>query len=119
MERPEPVRWLTTYLDARRLAHQVISDRIRQLRLREHDPTQLDELLAESARITLIDIPGITGTSLQLVRRWGDESLLATEEAEKTLQLLSRELDRIRDDLEHLRQKQREIAAQLQAMLRQ
>lgn len=81
------------------------------------DDEDTQRLLRESARIALDDLRALTAEARGLAARWDEQSLLAREEADRTLQATRAELQRIEPDLQRLRLRQQEIARDLHSRL--
>ena len=103
-----PVARLNRFLAAVRIAHEAIYELHAELVARSAGEARRGELLAESARITLTEVPALTAQARQLAAAWHEQSLLDPARAEHTQRRLAAEL-------EHL-DRQREIARQLQEM---
>lgn len=75
-------------------------------------------LVVESARIALEELSSLTREARRLAALWDEQTLLDPEQASKTLEALHAELERLRPDLNALRARHREIAAELSRRLR-
>jgi hypothetical protein len=91
-DRPEEIERLKDILRGAGLAHEVIFDLHR--RLLDSDPSRTDslELVAESARIATVRLPQLTAGLRGLASRWDEQSLPGPEAANRTAELLAREL---------------------------
>jgi len=65
----------------------------------------------------LDDLRALTAEARGLAAQWDEQSLLAREEADRTLQAVRAERERIEPDLERLRLRQQEIARDLRSRL--
>src|SRR5680860_1386638 len=74
-------------------------------------------LPVRSARIALDHLAALTAQARRLAARWDEQSLLAREEADRTLQGVRAELERIEPDLQRLRARQQEIVRDLRSRL--
>ena len=74
-------------------------------------------LLRESARIALDDLVTLTAPARELAARWDEQALLARGEADRTLQAVHTELERIAPELQRLRARHAEIARDLRSRL--
>jgi hypothetical protein len=112
-ERPEEIERLEEILRGAGLAHEVIFDLHR--RLLDRDPSRTDslELVAESARIVTVRLPRLTAGLRGLAARWDEESLFDPAAADRTAELLARELQAIEPLAGSLTKRQVEIAAAL------
>jgi len=72
--RPEPLWQLDVAFAAATLAHETIYRLHRERIVRGDEPPS--ELLAESARIALHEIPGLLAPATALGSRWEDEAVL-------------------------------------------
>lgn len=115
--RPEPLARLDLVFETARIAHETIFGLHRRLVMLEADDEGTQGLLRESARITLGDLRALTADARGLAARWDEQSLLAREEADRTLQATRAELERLEPDLQRLRLRQQEIARDLHSRL--
>jgi hypothetical protein len=88
----------------------------RELIERDRGSTEQAQLLEESARIAMVELPGLSTSARQLSAKWREQSLLDAKGAERTLAELESELARIETDAESLLDRQIEIAARLNSM---
>jgi hypothetical protein len=116
-DRPEPLARLDLLFEAARIAHEAIFGLHRRLVLLGADNEETRRLLRESARIALDDLRALTAEARGLAAQWDEQSLLAREEADRTLQAVRAERERIEPDLERLRLRQQEIARHLRSRL--
>jgi hypothetical protein len=118
-ERPAPVAALDLLFEAARIAHEASFELHRRLVSLEADDDHTRSLLHESARLALDELPAVTGQARRLADRWHEESLLDPDAADQRLQDLRAELDRLRPDLDRIRDRQREIALELRSRVRE
>lgn len=116
-DRPEPLAGLDLLFSAARIAHEATFDLHGELAALGADDDQTRQLLSESARIALDHLAVLTAQARRLAARWDEQSLLAREEADRTLQAARAELDRIEPDLQRLRARQQEIVRDLRSRL--
>lgn len=112
-ERPEPVASLDLLFEAARIAHEASFELHRRLVKLEADDDHTRDLLHESARLALYDLPAATDQARQLADRWREQSLLDPAAADQRVRDLRAELDRLWPDLDRIRGRQREIARAL------
>jgi len=99
------------------IAHETIYE-LRSVLVGRHLATPMtDALLAESARITLDEIPAITASLRRLGTRWHEQRVLAPETADETAADLDRELARIQSSVQGWLDRQAAIGAELRAAL--
>jgi hypothetical protein len=116
-DRPEELARLDLLFEAVRIAHETTFGLHRRLVALAVDDDDSQRLLGESARIALDDLRALTAEARRLAARWDEQSLLAREEADRTLLTVRAELDRIEPDLRRLRARQQEIARELRSRL--
>jgi hypothetical protein len=114
--RPPAVTQLNSLLGAVTIAHEAIFEMRRELIARDRGNPEQARLLAESARIVTVELPGLSANARRLSARWQERILLDTKAAEETLAELESELARIEPSVESLLNRQREIVAQLKSM---
>ena len=112
-DRPEPLARLDLLFEAARIAHEANFDLHGELAALGADDDSSRDLLRESAHIALSDLVVLTAPARELATRWDEQSLLARDEAERTLQAVRAELERIAPELTRLRARQDEIARDL------
>lgn len=88
-ELPNPIRRLDAVFSASLIAHEAIFEMRRELVGIGRAGRAAAELLEESARLTLIDLPEITVRARRLTARWDEQSLLDPAAAQATLQELA------------------------------
>lgn len=115
-ERPPPIKRLDSMLGAVTIAHEIIFEMRRELITDDRGNPEQARLLAESARIVTVELPGLSATARQLSVRWREQSLLDSKGAEETLAELESELERIEPGIDSLLNRQQEIAAHLRSM---
>lgn len=115
-ECPPAIKRLDSLLGAVTIAHEIIFDIRRELIADDRGNPEQARLLAESAQIVTVELPGLSATARQLSARWREQSLLDSKGAEQTLAELESELARIEPSVDSLLNRQREIAAQLRSM---
>jgi hypothetical protein len=115
-ERPPAIERLDSLLGAVTIAHEIIFEARRELITEDRGAPEQARLLAESAKIVTVNLPGLSATARQLSVRWQEQSLLDSKGAEETLVELESELARIEPHVDSLLDRQREIAAQLRSM---
>jgi hypothetical protein len=116
-ELPVPIRRLDSLFSAALIAHEAIFEMSRELTASGRVEETAAELLAESARIALTDLPAMAARACDLTARWEEQSLLDPTAAERTAELLDAELGRIEPEVQMLMERQRHIAARLRSML--
>lgn len=116
-DRPEPLFRLDLVFEAARIAHETAFGLHRRLVALGADDEDTRRLLGESARIALDELRILTVRARRLAAQWDEQSLLAREQADRTLRAVRTELERIEPDLERLRARQQEIARELRAWL--
>ena len=114
---PAPIRRLDSLFSAALIAHEAIFEMRRELVAGGQADATAAKLVAESARITLTDLPAIAAGPRDLAARWEEQSVLDPRTAERTAEALAAELDRIEPELKRLMERQRQIAVQLRSML--
>lgn len=117
--RPESVTRLATVLAAARIAHEAIFELHRRLSAAGRGGTRPRELLAESARIVLSDLPEALAEALRLQALWSEKSLLDPAEADRVSQEFAAELERAEPRVRRLLARQRELASELHSLLRE
>jgi hypothetical protein len=115
--RPEQVERLEAIQGGAKIAHEVMFDVHRELLEREPARTDSAKLLAESAQIAAMHLPGLTVRLRRLAARWDEENLLDPAAAEETAQQIATEFAAIQPRLKTLIARQREIGARLRALL--
>jgi len=116
-ERPPALARLDSFLAASVIAHEATFDLHRELAELGRVGADADELLVESARLTLRELPRTVGEARRLAATWRDQSMLDPAVAATTLEVLVGELDRIEPAMRDLLKRQREIAERLRSML--
>jgi hypothetical protein len=116
-ERPEPLKQLDAYFAAATIAHEYIADLHLELaRLnQDNDPTR--GLLREAADAALTRMPELTRELRRLERLWDEQQLLDPPLAEKTLETIEREFSEVEPELSAIRQRQDEVARELQELV--
>jgi hypothetical protein len=114
--RPPAITRLDSLLGAATIAHEAIFEMRRELIARDQGNPEQARLLAESARIVTIELPGLSAAARRLSAKWREQSLLDSKGAEQTLAELESELARIEPDIDSLLNRQQEIAAQMRSM---
>lgn len=115
-EHPPAIQRLNSLLGAVTIAHEIIFELRRELITSDRGTPEQARLLAESAQIVTVELPGLSATARQLSARWQEQSLLDSKGAEEPLAELESELTRIEPNVDSLINRQREIAAQLRSM---
>jgi hypothetical protein len=115
--RPQPLRRLATIQSAADLAHLAIFDMHRELLGRDDVRAVSAGLLAESAQIATVRLPGLTAPLRRLGARWEEQSLLDPTTANDTADQIIAGFADIEPDLGELLARQREIAACLRELL--
>jgi len=118
-DRPEALARLDLLFSTSRIAHEATFDLHGELVALGADDDQTRELVRESALIALDDLAVLTAQARRLAARWSEQSLLAREEANRTLQAVHAELVRIEPEIRRLRARQQEIARDLRSRLTQ
>jgi len=116
-DRPEPLSRLDLLFETGRIAHEANFDLHGELAALGADDDYSRSLLRESARIALDDLVTLTAPARELAARWDEHALLARGEADRTLQAVHTELERIGPDLQRLRARHAEIARDLRSRL--
>lgn len=116
-ERPRPIERLDSLFRASLIAHEAIFDLHRELVSIGRGTPRSNELLEESARLALRELPGLTARSRRLAGRWEEQSVLDPDASESTLLRLATELERIEPQVQGVVDRQREIAISLRSML--
>jgi hypothetical protein len=116
-EVPEPLLRLEALIAAQRIAHETIYEFQHALADVNRATSRSADLLAESTRITLRDAFVVASTMRQLASRWHEQSVLDPDAAETTAATLEDEFARIEPQLRGFLSRQREIAAELRALL--
>jgi len=116
-DRPEPLSRLDLLFETGRIAHEANFDLHGELAALGADDHYSRSLLRESARIALDDLVTLTAPARELAARWDEQALLARGEADRTLQAVHTELERIGPDLQRLRARHAEIARDLRSRL--
>ena len=118
-DRPEALARLDLLFSTSRNAHEATFDIHGELVALGADDDQTRELVRESALIALDDLAVLTAQARRVAARWSEQSLLAREEANRTLQAVHAELVRIEPEIRRLRARQQEIARDLRSRLTQ
>ncbi len=114
---PKPLARLDEIERTSFIAHETIYE-LRSAIVGRHGATpKTDALLAESARITLDEIPALTASLRRLGTKWHEQRVLAPEAANETAVELDRELERIQASVQARLDRQAAIAAELRAAL--
>lgn len=114
---PTPSRRVDEALAASFIAHEAIFDMHRELVAGGQHRDTARELLAESAQITLEQLPRVTARARELNDRWGEKSVLDPRAAGETLTELEAEVERIEIELAAGLERLREIASRLRELL--
>lgn len=114
---PEALRRLDVLTAAQRIAHETIYDLHDALASAGHDRSKSAELLGESSRVAIRDAFAVTSAMRRLSGRWHEQSVLDPVAAEETASALEAELARVEPQLLSILNRQREIAAELRALL--
>ena len=112
-----PAARLNGYLAAVRIAHEAIYDLSGSVVAGSTEQALARRLLAESARITLTEVPALTMAARRLAEAWHEQSVLDADAAAGTQGRLAEELDRIAPQLRRRIHRQREIARELQQLV--
>lgn len=72
----------------------------RELIARDRGNAEQARLLAESARIVTVELPGVSAAARQLSTKWQEQSVLDAKGAAETLAELEAELVRIEPDID-------------------
>ena len=115
---PEQLERLDAMLGTATLAHETIFRLRRRLLGRESAMTETSQLLAESATIATVRLPGLAVPLRRLGARWDEESLLDPAAASRTAQEIETRFAAVEAEFEMLLARQREIAARLRSLLR-
>lgn len=113
---PTAIKELDLLLQTATITHESVFEIRRELIASDQGNPEQAQLLEESARITTIELPGLSAAARQLSAKWRDQVLLDAEGAAKTLAELKSELARIKVDAESLLNRQQEIAARMDSM---
>lgn len=116
-ERPPAIKRLDSLLSTAMIAHEAIFEMRRELIATDRAAPEQARLLEESARIVTAELPNLSANARRLSAQWGEQSLLDSEGAARTLDELEAELQRIEPSVLSLLNRQREIATQLRSML--
>jgi hypothetical protein len=117
VDRPEALTRLDAFRTTTTIAHEAIFDLHRALVAAGQDDDRTRELLAESARIAVRDLPDLTAPARGMQERWDEQSLLDPARAGDTLRELEAELRRVEPSVRRLLDRQRQIARTLQSLL--
>jgi transposase len=116
-ERPEALTRVDGFLSTSSIAHEAIFDLHRKLASAGRDDPRTRDLLAESARIALQDLPELTAAARRLQVRWDEQSVLDPEHADRTLEAVRSELPRVEPEIRRLLGRQKAIARQLRSLI--
>ncbi len=116
--RSDPQVQLDRLFSTARIAHEAIFDLHGKLSALGAADEHTRELVGESAWIALEELPSVTSRARELAAVWDEQALLDPEQAGRTLEALRDELEQRRSDLNTLRSRHREIAAELSRRLR-
>lgn len=114
---PPPVIRLDGLLATTRIVHEAIYTLHAELISRSHGVARASDLLAEAARIALIDVPQLTSESRRLVRRWREQSVLDPAGALHAIHDLAAALPRVEADIGRRIDRRRKIASDLKSLL--
>lgn len=115
-ERPPAIESLNSFLSTSAITHEVIFDLHRQLASAGRNTQRSAELLNESARLTLRELPSLTARARDLAAQWEEQTLLDSDAAAGTRLQLASELDQIKPKLDSILDRQRAIAASLRSL---
>jgi chromosome segregation ATPase len=116
-ERPEPLKQLDAYFAAATIAHEYIADLHLELARLNQDNDHTRGLLREAADAALTRMPELTRELRRLERLWDEQHLLDPPLAEKTLETIESELSEVEPELSAIRQRQDEVARELQELV--
>jgi hypothetical protein len=116
-DRPEPLELVDRYSRAAQYGHQYAFHVHRQLVELDADGDDMRKLLAESAAITLQEIPALTRGWRTLGREWSEQELLDPLKAGRTARALEVRFTEMGPALEALLVRQDEIVAELVGLL--
>jgi hypothetical protein len=116
-DRPAAITRLNFLLAQATIVHEAIFDLHRRLLVRGRVGTDSAELVAESARIAIVRLPGLAVPLRELAARWDEESLLDRQAADSTAQEIAARLAAVEPEMRSLLAHQSEIAAKLRARL--
>lgn len=117
-DRPEPLELVERYLLSARIGHQYAFSVHRQLVELDADGDHTRKLLAESAAITLQEIPRLTRDWRALEREWSEQELLDPPKAEHTAETLAGRFTELGPALRALLARQDELVAELVRLLK-
>ena len=116
-DRPVAITRLNFLLAEATIAHEAIFDLHRRLLVRGLAGTDSAELVAESAQIATVRLPGLAVPLRGLATRWDEENLLDPQAADSTAQEIAAQLAAVEPEMRSLLARQSEIAAKLRARL--
>jgi hypothetical protein len=108
---------LDGYSRAARVAHEYASRLHRKLVELGGDDDHTRALLRESAALTVEPIPVLVRQVRSREREWEEQDMLDPPAAERTIERLDREVAELAPELAKLRERQREILAELRDLL--
>jgi len=116
-DRPESLQLVERYRLATTYGHQYAFGVQRELVELDAGGDHTLKLLAESASITLQEMPALTDDLRSLGREWSEQELLDPPTAERTARALDLRFTELRPKLEALLRRQDEIVAELVRLL--
>jgi hypothetical protein len=116
-DRPQSLEFVEGYGLATTYGHQYAFGVQRELVVLDAGGDHTRRLLAESADITLREMPGLTSDLRSLGREWFEQELLDPPKAERTARALEVRFAQLRPKLEALLLRQDEIVAELVRLL--
>jgi hypothetical protein len=116
--RPEELERLDEILGSVRIAHETGFELSRLFLTRESAASEVADLLAESARIAIVELPRLLGSLRRLALRWEDENLLDPETAARTAAQIATEMEAVEPAAESLLRRHREVVAKLRELTR-
>ncbi|MGH2902857.1 MAG: hypothetical protein ACRDK7_04640 [Solirubrobacteraceae bacterium] len=116
-DRPEELELVDRYLGAARYAHEYAFRVHRRLVELDADGDHTRKLLAESAAITLQQMPALVRGWRTLEREWSEQELLDPPKAEHTARVLEVRFTDLGPEIEALRVRQDKIVTELNDLL--
>jgi hypothetical protein len=116
-ERPKELERLRILVSTATLTHEAIFGMRRMVLERGLDIGEADRLLAESARIVTVRLPGLTTRVRRLGSRWEEQSLLDPDAARATAEEIAAEYATVEGELNALAARVDDIAARMHRLL--
>jgi hypothetical protein len=115
-QRPEQLGRLDAILGSARFAHEISLELSRHLLTSGAAEEEAAELVAESSRIAIVELPRLLPGLRRLASRWEDEALLDSVAAESSSEEIAAEMEAVEPKAGSLLRRQREVVARLREL---